>query len=111
MQLKTNDITKLCDHLNTLAGKTVKIHESISYHKSHPQQNFATTSSFIMDLRYVDIVLSGSQLQLESNHPDVRYGIDLNVVATYDIVDTHTISIIEQFEQETERLTQITIID
>lgn len=111
MSLKTTDITTLCEHLNTLTGKTIKIHESISYNKSHPRDNFSTSSGFIMDVRYVGIAVSESKLNIQSNVSDVHYGIDLNVVSTYNIVDKREISIIEQFEHETERLTQITVLD
>lgn len=110
MKLKTDDITKLCEHLNMLTGRTIKIHESISYNKSRPHQNFATSSGFVMDVRYVGLALSGSQLHLESDISDVYYGVDLNVVSTYDIVDKNKVIIIEHFEQETERVTQITVL-
>lgn len=100
------ELEPLIDAVLKLQGKQICVYSSLSRtrgvgaHNSH----FSTSLSFTFSVNHVGIAISGARLMLLG---DASFSIGLDDVASFSIADGQ-IEIVEQFEQQTERLTQLT---
>lgn len=98
-------------HLRSACGRVVRITESISRLRDREfghDRHFATRSSCYLRLGSVSAAFSGSALMLggKIDGRDVEYQIALEVVTSFDIQPMGAV-IVEQFEQHTERRSEI----
>lgn len=103
-------LDELLATLNAWCGSEIFISESVSRSRElGHDRHFATRSVFFMRLREVGTAFSGSVLMLdgEADGRAVSYQIALDAVTTAD-VESHAVVLVEQFEQHTERRSEMT---
>jgi hypothetical protein len=102
----------LFEAIESFKGKNIVIHESLSRvrsagNRSH-DRHFATKTRFSMNLEDVTSYFDGLHLSLESIE-GFMYQISIMNIVVFEMDDQGVLKIIEQFEKEIERLTEISI--
>jgi len=103
-----NNLQPLIDLPHTYLNQPITISESISRSRNvgKHDRHFATHTFFSFTVDNIFVAFSGAQLTFMGE--EARYGISLDSVVRYHR-ENGQLDIVEHFEQETERLTTISI--
>lgn len=109
-QTVIDQLDELLSTLKAACGRDILISESVSRARElGHDRHFSTRSVFFMRLREVGTAFSGSTLMLDGEVGGrvVGYQIALDAVVIAD-VESHAVVLVEHFEKETERRSEIT---
>lgn len=104
-------VESILESLESLKGKRVILRESISRNRSAGHdRHFATVTEFLLQISDIEPWFSGGQIRLIDSSGN-GYGISIESTIRLHREANGTIVIDEQFEQETERRTTISIVN
>ena len=101
-------IQELIDAITDFKNRSIKVYISISRARDiGHDRHFSTETCFRLTVNYFGITMSGAQIFLEQDETTCL-GISADAIADFTVKDNNAITIIEHFEEKTER--RITII-
>lgn len=99
------------DRLQSVKGKSVRVHQSLSRSRvtGGHDRHFAATIQFSFHVNHVGWTISGGHLYL--NGDDSWLGILLENVQEFTFASEGRFIVLERFENSTERITTIQVIE